>query len=249
MTTIKTIQKLFIEDLYKKNPQGSYCSPHHLSSLELIQIYQNNFFATHIDSLKASYSKTLALLGKDAFEQTARDYIRQHPPLEEFIQDYGHKFSLFIKNYQHTQAFLYLPDLVNVERCLNLAYYSANTTCLDHLTFAKEQKSDPLVNKLNLHPSCHLITSPYPLDEIITLTELDFINLEPNKTFYFLVVRIDYKPKLIKIEKESFVFLKEIYNDKGVVSAITKAIKINSQTDLGQLLLFFLKQQAFILKS
>ncbi|MBE8221145.1 MAG: DUF2063 domain-containing protein [Bdellovibrionales bacterium] len=255
MKTIKTIQKYFIKDLFNTgevckntNLLGKYTSHHNLSSLQLIQIYQNNFFSTHIDSLKTSYSKTFEIIGKKTFEQTARDYIKAYPPKKESIQNYGHEFSNFLKHYKHTKNLLYLPDLAKLEFLLSLSYYSKNTECLNIVEFAKEQKKDSLLTRLGLHVSCHLILSSYPLDKIIKLTKIDTLKIQENKKFYFLIVRNNFTPQILAIKKESFAFLTEINNNKGIVYSTKKAIRINDSFNLQNELLFFLEQKSFMLK-
>lgn len=248
MKTTKTIQKYFIKDLYSTELLGEYISPHNLSSAQLIQIYQNNFFATHIDSLKISYSKTLEILGEEAFEQTARDYIKSHPAKEESIQRYGHKFSHFLKYYKNTKTFLYLSDLAQLEFLLTLSCCSENIQHLNITQFAKEQAKDSLLNNLKLHTSCHLITSPYPLDKIIQLTKLDILKIQKNQQFYFLIVRNNFTPHILALKRESFAFLTEIYNNKGILRATKSAIEINHSFNLQSELLFFLEQKSFMLK-
>lgn len=248
MKNTKELQEIFLKDLSSTAPEGNYFSPHPLSSSDLIQIYQNNFFATHIDSLKNSYSKTLAILGDEAFTQTARDYIRSQAPEGESIQNYGASFNTFIKNYSNTKNLLYLSDLAKLEYTLNLSYYGENTPHLTASTFALEQKKDPVLSKIGLHPSCHLLSSPYPLEKIISLTELDCLHIESKKQFYFLVLRINFTPQVMKISKENFVFLTEIYNNQGMLSAITKATELNKKISLSEIVLFFLEKNIFTLK-
>lgn len=249
MKTTNKIQKQFIQDLYGSSVTGSYISAHNLSSKQLMQIYQNNFFSTHIDSLKISYSKTLEILGQEAFEQTARDYIRAHPPQKESIQNYGHNFSTFLKKYKVTKSFLYLPDLARLELLLNLSYYAENTEPLNALQFAQEHTKDPLLGKLRLHPSCYLMQSPYPLDKIMQLTQKGSLKILENQQFYGLIVRKHFCPQLLPIKKETFAFLTEIYNNKDILCATKKAVQVSNNFNLQKELLFFLEQKVFMLKN
>lgn len=249
MKIIKTLQENFINDLYEKKLLGKYISPHNLSNTQLIQIYQNNFFSTHIDSLKASYKKTVEVLGEEAFEQTARDYIKSYLPEKESIQNYGHQFSHFLKNYKNTQKFLYLPDLAYLEFLLNKSYYSKNTPHLDLNQFAKAQAKDPLLSRIRLHTSCHLISSAYPLDKILQLTKQDLLEIKENQKFYFLVIRNNFFSKVLVLKIESFAFLSEIHKNQDILCSTKKAIEVNKNFNLQNELLFFLNQKAFMLKT
>lgn len=248
MKDLKQIQKIFIKDLFSKKISGKYISPHNLSSLQLIQIYQNNFFSTHIDSLKKSYPKVLKIIGEQAFKQIARNYIKARAPQNESIQNYGERFNQFIKKDCITKTLLYLPDVAKAEHLLNLSYYCKNDPALCINEFAKWQKKDVLLNGFSLHLSCYLMQSPYPVDKIMQLTKLKNLYLKENKEFYFLIFRRKFFSQILGLSKENFAFLTGINNNKTILNATADAIKINKNFNLQKSLLFFLNQQSFALK-
>jgi hypothetical protein len=61
-----------------------------------LRIHANNTAQSLTDALKANFPVTLTLLGERFFEQTARSFLREHPPREPRLVHYGEGFPRFI---------------------------------------------------------------------------------------------------------------------------------------------------------
>jgi hypothetical protein len=61
-----------------------------------LRIHVNNTILSLTKALKANFPVTLDLLGEGFFEQTARSFLREHPPREPRLVHYGERFARFI---------------------------------------------------------------------------------------------------------------------------------------------------------
>jgi hypothetical protein len=75
-----------------------------LTPLEQAEIYREQFWLRHRDSLYEDFPALAHLLGNDAFEQLVRAYLLAHPPSSWTLRDLGGQLAEFIDGYEALAA-------------------------------------------------------------------------------------------------------------------------------------------------
>lgn len=138
----------------------------HIPLEERLSVYQNNIIGSLSAALSKTYPLIEALTGPAFLKQIAREFVITCPPEGGCIQHYGKEFSDFIAHYPPARGFPYLPDIANLERALNDAYYAPDDDALTALNLAAIPQESLTETPLPLRQSAHLLTSLYPLLEI-----------------------------------------------------------------------------------
>ena len=87
------------------------------------KIYHNNFMATHTKALREIYPAVYTLIGQDCFENIAAVYIPQNLSNSYKLQDYGRKFSDFLKDFVPLASLPYLSDVAHLEWAIHEIFY------------------------------------------------------------------------------------------------------------------------------
>jgi hypothetical protein len=119
-----------------------------------LAIYANHYRVTLTDALFATFPVTARLVGCDFFRATARRYVHAAPPRQPVMCEYGESFPDFLAILPETESVPYLADVARLEWAISLA----------------SQAPDPgpaaEADALRLHPSCGVLGSPFPVDDI-----------------------------------------------------------------------------------
>ncbi|MEW6314010.1 MAG: DNA-binding domain-containing protein [Pseudomonadota bacterium] len=131
-----------------------------------LDIYRNNLRGNLQGALAVAYPVTERIVGTDFFRLMARAYIDDHPSASGNLHHYGEQFAPFIANFAHARTLGYLADVAALEWACHLAYYAedAGTIDLEKLARVPVQLHEQV--RLLLHPTCHLVRSPYPVAAI-----------------------------------------------------------------------------------
>jgi hypothetical protein len=129
--------------------------------------YQANASALAVRSLLSSFPVIAQLIGKQAFELLAHDFLAQQPPQRGDIAQWGGDLPVFIASISALQTEPYLSDVARVEWALHTAATAADQTA-DLSTFSLLTTHDPEDISLQLAPGTVLISSLYPVASILT---------------------------------------------------------------------------------
>jgi len=131
-----------------------------------LEVYRNNYRGNLHDALVGAYPVILQLVGAQFFRRLARDFITAYPSRSANLFDYGAPLGEFLRRYAATQTLAYLPDVAALEWACHRAYLAADAATLDLTALAAVHPDDYARLHLQLHPSCYLINSVYPVAAI-----------------------------------------------------------------------------------
>lgn len=124
-------------------------------------VHRNNFVASLVDALAASFPVTQALVGEDFFRAMAGERVFRQPPRSPVLIDYVDGFADFIADFSPATAVPYLADVARIEALRVRAYHAADARPLPETAY-RELGASPAAladTRLTLHPSCHWMRS------------------------------------------------------------------------------------------
>ncbi len=74
--------------------------PAGLDSAQRLSIYRNNTFITLTEALASTFPIVKELVGEDFFDFTAKEFIKNHPPMQGPLFEYGDNFSQFLDQFE-----------------------------------------------------------------------------------------------------------------------------------------------------
>jgi hypothetical protein len=131
-------------------------------------VYRNNVYASLIDALANRFPMAARLVGDEFFRAMARDYVEREPPHSPVLLGYGERFADFVAGFPPAAPVPYLADVMRLEWAWHAAYHAADAEPLplEALSAAAWGAAEA---RLALHPSLHVVCSPYP---VITIWQL-----------------------------------------------------------------------------
>lgn len=145
----------------------------HLSATERVEIYRHNYRENLKQSLKKIFPICEQLVGLDFFEMLAHFYRVAQVEVDADIVNYTRQFPRFLSQFEAAQGLPYLPDVARLELAWYDAFLSPDCDFNPH-RFASIQESQLEHVVFHLKPSCQLIQSNYPLDQIWQIHQPDF---------------------------------------------------------------------------
>jgi hypothetical protein len=101
------------------------------------KVYRNTVLRGCIDALQANYPAVTRLVGEAWFRATAAEYVRQRPPTQPALVDYGDGFAAFLAAFEPARELPYLADVAAIERCWTEAYAAADEAPLTARALAR----------------------------------------------------------------------------------------------------------------
>lgn len=210
----------------------------HFSAEALTEVYSNNVMAGTTRALSLTFPVIEKLVGERFFTAMAGQFIQTSPPTSGNLDDYGEAFPAFIAAFKPAESLPYLTDVAQLEWAWQLASRADKTAHLSpqELALPPEQLA---TLKLSLHPSAHLLTSPYPIDRIWATnqenTEEETISLEEGPV-WLLIVRHHRKVEIASLTQAKHCFLSELAAGKPLGEAFDHAIELDEQFTLEECL-------------
>jgi hypothetical protein len=124
-----------------------------------LAVYRHHVVTSLTAALESTYPVVARLVDPRFFRYAADRYIRERPPANPRLSEYGADFGDFLGAFEPSRHLEYLPDVARLECALNVAMQAP-----DMLPIAPETLREPVM--LALHPSVTLLRSPWPLDAI-----------------------------------------------------------------------------------
>ncbi|HWA44939.1 MAG TPA: DNA-binding domain-containing protein [Hypericibacter adhaerens] len=134
-----------------------------LAPTQRLQIYRNNCLISLTEALRATFPTIERLVGEGFFRTAAAIFVRARPPREARLSRYGAEFPAFLADYRPAASLVYLPDVGRLEWAINMALHAADLPALAPADLAQAAEA---MTPLRLHPACHLLRSPWPIERI-----------------------------------------------------------------------------------
>lgn len=201
-----------------------------------MQIYRNNVFTTLTGALADIYPVVRRLVGWGFFEFAADGYIRAYPPASGNLHDFGGRFSDFLRDFEPARRLAYLADMAQLEWAWHRAFHAAEggTLSTEALTRIKPEQYPML--SFALHPSAHLIDSPYPLLRIWQVNQPDYpdepvVDLEEGRVS-LLVIRRGLTVEIEALTRGELALLSAIAEKRTLEQAVISALAVQPDFDL-----------------
>ncbi len=210
--------------------------PFGLNGEQRLSIYRNNTFITLTEALSQTFPVIQKLVGEEFFSFTAEEFIKDTPPAQGPLFEYGGEFSEFLDTFEPASSLAYLSDIARLEWAINQSYHAENLTSVDvrDLSEISEEKFKTL--RFLLHPSCRILKSKHPVYDIwlFNQDDTDQIELDLDKTQNVLVARPDDEIKLKLLSPELTCFLTSLENNSNIEKAYLETIELSSDFDPAQ---------------
>lgn len=223
MANLKTLQIQFLKSL---NGDTSFMEAIKFSPENRLSVYHGSVRETLRKALHLTYPLTWKLIGEDCANGAAYAFIREEKWLPQTgnLDDWGEEFSTFLKNFPPTQSLSYLSDFARLEWLSHLAYGAPDKPPLTHQSLQSLQKlPNEAYEKLSLelHPSTHLLSSAYPLDQILAVVkeEISSTILE-QRGAYALLARPYKSVEIHWISKPFFVLFSQFEEGCPLLDAL-----------------------------
>ena len=208
-----------------------------LTPSQRLQIYRNNSLISLTEALKATFPVAHRLVGDGFFRTAAAAFIRAHPPREPRLAAYGAGFADFLQHYAPAEALTYLPDMARLEWALNLAWQAPDESALTPADLAQAAEA---MTALQLHPACHLLESPWPIETIWRVhqshDDADVrVDLDAGGC-RLLVYRQDFDVAMAAISQGEQVMLTRFAAGATLEAAVTDALDADAAFDVAAVL-------------
>jgi hypothetical protein len=249
---LATLQREFSSHLLKENDLDILKSlPYsQQESLARLNIYRNNVMGNFESVLSSIFEVVKKIVGDKYFDQLVREYILLYPSTSGNLDYYGDSFPKFIKQKTKEHKLLYLEDISELELLYHKSYFAKDAK----KTFDIErfQKISPERYKdlsFEIHPSCYLFSSKFP---IFSIWKNNIEDLQKKITIsdngeYVLIERADNSSSITKLSEEEFLFLSYIKAKNKLYETYQKIYrKTKKELDIGSLLNKFISSGIFI---
>lgn len=99
-------------------------------------VYHNTIMKGCIDALQANYPAVTRLVGEEWFRTAASVYVRQAPPTNPMLLEYGASFADFLTGFEPAAELTYLPDVARLDRYWTEAHAAPDDKLLDPASVA-----------------------------------------------------------------------------------------------------------------
>ena len=211
-------------------------------------VYRNNVYASLIDVLANRFPVTARLVGDEFFRAMARVYVEKDPPRSPVLLRYGEGFADFAADFPPAEPVPYLADVMRLEWAWHAAYHAADAEPLS-LAALSEAVGGAAEARLTLHPSLHVVRSPYPVITIWQLAARDGENEParlPAEGEDALVVRPKLEVEVRRLPEGGAAFVLALKGGASLQEAAARAIDESSAFDLAANLAGLMGCGAFI---
>lgn len=197
-------------------------SPHPtLSVSDRLNIYYDAYRLRLIEILSNDYPKLQTLMGLDAFNRLAYDYLEAHPSPFFSVRYFGKALSAFLENNSDYPE-PYLSEMAAFEWALGNTLDSEDAP---HVDFSTLQSMDPSVFptiKLGFHPSLYLLNFKWNVPTVWQTIESEPLatdclsNLKDSEGQYWIVYRQHIESFFRSIENEEAFALQKMQQNFSI---------------------------------
>jgi hypothetical protein len=138
-----------------------------------LQIYRHHVLTSLTEVLQATFPVVCRLVDERFFRYAAAAYIRQHPPVVPCLFEYGAHFPAFLAAFPPCRHLEYLADVARLEWALNMALHAEVRAPLDPAELGGLAPHEVAQLTFQFDPSVTLLDSPWPIDQIWRVNQVD----------------------------------------------------------------------------
>jgi hypothetical protein len=173
-----------------------------LTAVEQVDVYREQFFLRHVDALREDFATIAHLLGDDAFEKLAHDYLEKHPPSTFSLRDLGAAFPAFVAD----DALL--SDLARLEWAFVEAFDAKDAPPFEPSSIATASEDAWPGARIELQPAVQLLALGHAAHDYRAAVKRQDAPERPSPAPSFVVVyRGPSSLSYIDIERDAFELL------------------------------------------
>jgi hypothetical protein len=249
--SLAELQKNFAKHIYNKSDSAIIpkISSKDICALERLNIYRNNVLGSFDDALTLTYPITKKIVGDDCFQSLIKNYHQKYTSTSGDLEEYGQLFPKLIKDLQSEHNLAYLSNIATLEWHYNLSYFSIEVPNINLKKLQSLDNESFMSLTLKTHPSCHLLSSKYPIYSIWEINNSDSreeVNLEKENEQYILISRADFKVNVEQLSKTEYSFLNMIQKQNNIYKIYESLSIKNKNFDIGTLINKFISSKIII---
>ncbi|HEX6827713.1 MAG TPA: DNA-binding domain-containing protein [Burkholderiales bacterium] len=205
-----------------------------------VEIYRNNVYSTLCGALRDSYPVVVKLVGREFFDQVAREFVTTHPSTSGDLHDFGGEWAEFLAGHPACRGLPYLPDVARLEWTCDRVFHAADHPGLAFERLAAIEPDAYAGLRFQLHPASGLVASPYPILRIWQINQ-DGWSGDPSVSLdqggaRVLVTRNEFALELEALPPGEFAFLDSLSRGETLSHAVSAATAEEAEFDLQQAL-------------
>jgi len=210
------------------------------SGAERIGIYRRTIRTNYRNALGATYPVVRRVGGAPFFAAAVDAYVEVHPSRCGDLNVYGATFGEFLGAYEPASRLAYLPDVARLEWAIDEANRAADSLILPDDVLRELAAVAPARLpglRIRIHPSCRLLSSPFPVLRIWQVNQRDHAGdlavdfaTTPDR------LRIRREPNRVvldRIDAGMFAWLAALAGSATLALAIERARDEDTAFDLG----------------
>ena len=228
---------------------GALNCPHYAEERG-IGVYRNNFRGNLHDTLASAYPVLRQLVGEDFFRLLAKRFIEQQASRSGNLHRYGSEMAEFLAQFENTQHLVYLPDMARLEWAYHRAYFADDVPPFDLARLANIAPDAYAGLRWQLHPSCTLLTTAYPVAAIwqahqeIEAADFNIDLLSGGDRL--LVYRKDLSVDIVRIAPASLHWLAQLQQGTGMGDATETTSSAHPDFDVATTLQHLIAQGVLV---
>lgn len=168
MPTLRELELAFVRSMFDATDVTAerFVCANGMTAAARLAIYRNNIVHNYREALRDVYPVVERLVGEDFFRFAADRYIPCHPSCQGNLHGFGSTFAVFLEQFPPAASLPYLADVARLEWNWHESFHAADGSVIDidRLTTVAEAALPSL--HFQLHPSCRLLASGFPVDRI-----------------------------------------------------------------------------------
>ena len=138
----------------------------HFSSSRHLEIYREQFWLRHTESLLEDFPGVAGIAGQEQWERLVEEYLLAHPPQSFSLRDLGGKLPEFVENARFLSERELVLDMARLEWAHVELFDAPNPARLDAAALAGLDERELALSRLLVSPVLRLLRVSYPVTEL-----------------------------------------------------------------------------------
>lgn len=212
-------------------------------------IYQQKIHATLTHALSKTYPLVEALIGRDFFQLTAKEYIKRYPSRNHQLNDYGSYFSDFLAEYEPLHDLIYLVEVAQFEWICHTLQKAPKHPGITAAALTNVFPNQYPQLYFTLHPASHLQRFYYPILDIA-----DFCRAPNDRPIFdvdaggvnLFIFRSEETLKTVALSHAEFTFLDMLAEGKSTAESANTALMIDTHFNVKKTLEHWISEKGLV---